>query len=173
MCAPRAPHPYSLTQINPASIILLPALTSKQECAVPHLIRSISKLFIIILIGTSLVSGGLSQSGRTRPKVAPPRSPANEPPPVINVPAAAAVAKQEQAGTTSRFVLRNGITVIINEHHSAPIAALVARFKASPIDEPWSLSARAKLIDRILLRGTLQRPGNRAVSDLRTLGASI
>jgi zinc protease len=140
---------------------------------VPHLIRSNSKLFIIILIGTSLVSAGLSQSGRTRPKVAPPRSPANEPPPVINVPAAAAVAKQEQAGTTSRFVLRNGITVIINEHHSTPIAALVAHFKASPLDEPWSLSARAKLIDRILLRGTLQRPGNRAVSDLRTLGASI
>ena len=139
----------------------------------PHLIRSISKLFIIILIGSSLVSAGLSQSGRTRPKVAPPTSPANEPPPVINVPAAAAVAKQEQAGTTSRFVLRNGITVIINEHHSTPIAALVARFKASPLDEPWSLSTRAKLVDRILLRGTLQRPGNRAISDLRALGASI
>jgi len=70
-------------------------------------------------------------------------------------------------------VLRNGITVIINEHHSTPIAALVAHFKASPLDEPWSLSARAKLVDRILLRGTLQRPGNRALSDLRALGASI
>jgi zinc protease len=83
------------------------------------------------------------------------------------------VAKQEQVGTTSRFVLRNGITVIINEHHSTPLAALVARFKAGPSDEPWSLSAAARVVDRMILRGTILRPGNRALSDLRALGATI
>src|SRR5262245_61932703 len=128
---------------------------------------------VVILLTASLASPALAQSGRTRPKVAQPNAPTNEPPPVINVPAAAAVAKQEQVGTSSRFVLRNGITVIINEHHSTPLAALVARFKAGSLDEPWALSPTARLVDRMILRGTTQRPGNRALSDLRALGASI
>ncbi|HKA23206.1 MAG TPA: pitrilysin family protein [Blastocatellia bacterium] len=132
----------------------------------------ISKVVIIILTA-SLAFPAFAQSGRTRPKVAQPNAPTNEPPPVINVPAAAAVAKQEQVGTTSRFVLRNGITVIINEHHSTPIAAMVARFKAGSVDEPWALSPPARLVERLILRGTIQRPGNRALSDLRALGASI
>src|SRR5215813_11243765 len=135
--------------------------------------RFISKLLVIILITTTLTSPAVSQSGRTRPRVAQPAPPANQPPPVINVPAAAAVAKQEQVGTTSRFVLRNGMTVIINEHHSSPLAAFVARFKAGSVDEPWALSAPARLVERMILRGTIQRPGNRALSDLRALGASI
>ena len=136
-------------------------------------IRFISKPLIILLVITSLVVPAVSQSGRTRPKVAQPNAPTNEPPPVIKVPAAAAVAKQEQVGTSSRFVLRNGITVIINEHHSTPLAALVARFKAGSLDEPWALSPPARLVERMILRGTTQRPGNRALSDLRALGASI
>src|SRR5215813_7493941 len=135
--------------------------------------RFISKLLVIILITTTLTSPAVSQSGRTRPRVAQPAPPANQPPPVINFPAAAAVAKQEQGGTTWRFVLRNGMTVIINEHHSTPIAALVARFKAGALDEPWSLSAPARLVNRMILKGTILRPGNRALSDLRALGASI
>jgi len=65
------------------------------------------------------------------------------------------------------------MTVIINEHHSTPIAALVARFKAGSLDEPWALSAPARLVERMILSGTIQRPGKRALNDLRALGASI
>jgi predicted Zn-dependent peptidase len=35
------------------------------------------------------------------------------------------------------------------------------------------MSAAAKLVERMVLRGTVQRPGDRAVADLRALGASI
>jgi zinc protease len=70
-------------------------------------------------------------------------------------------------------VLRNGITIIISEHHSTPIAAAVARFKARPTDEPWSMSAAGRVMERMILKGTVLRPGDRAVTGLRALGASI
>lgn len=128
---------------------------------------------IFILITTTLVGPALSQSGRGRPKIPQPSTTTSQPPPVINVPAAAAVIKQEQAGTTSRFVLRNGITIIISEHHATPIAAAVAYFKAGILDEPWSMSGTHQLVERMIFNGTVLRPGDRAVADLRALGASL
>src|SRR4030095_9013548 len=111
-----------------------------------------------------LAGPALPQSGRGRPKVPQPPATTNAQPPLsISIPAAAAVTTKEQIGTSSRFVLRNGITVIISEHHSTPIAAAVARFKARPIDEPWSMSAAGRLMERLILKGTLLRPGDRAV----------
>ena len=134
--------------------------------------KSAIKVFAIIT-ATMLAAPAFSQSGRGRPKVPQPSSTTSQPAPVINVPAAAAVTSKEQVGTTSRFVLRNGITVIISEHHSTPIAAAVARFKAGALDEPWSLSAVARLVGRMILKGTVLRPGDRSVADLRGLGASV
>ena len=131
------------------------------------------KFFAIITV-TMLAGPALPQSGRGRPKIPqPPASTTAQPPPTISIPAAAAVTNKEQVGTSSRFVLRNGITVIISEHHSTPIAAAVARFKARPIDEPWSMSAVGRVIERMILKGTVLRPGDRAVADLRAIGASV
>ena len=138
-----------------------------------YLKRSISAISIISLITITSAAPALSQSGRGRPKVPQPSSSTSPPPPVINVPAAAAVTRQEQSGTLSRFVLRNGITVLISEHHSTPIAAAVAYFKAAAQDEPWSMSAVARLTARMILKGTVLRPGDHAVSDLRALGATL
>lgn len=138
-----------------------------------YLKRSISTISIVSLITITSAAPALSQSGRGRPKVPQPSSSTTPTPPVINVPAAAAVTRQEQSGTLSRFVLRNGMTVIISEHHSTPIAAAVAYFKAGIQDEPWSMSAVARLTARMILKGTVLRPGDQAVSDLRALGASF
>ncbi|MEK6405870.1 MAG: pitrilysin family protein [Acidobacteriota bacterium] len=128
---------------------------------------------ILILVTTTLAAPGLSQSGRGRPKIPQPSPTTSQPPPVISVPPAAAVIKQEQVGTTSRFVLRNGITIVISEHHATPIAAAVAYFKAGALDEPWSMSGTQQLVERMIFNGTVLRPGDRALGDLRTLGASI
>jgi zinc protease len=134
---------------------------------------SITAFLIIALVTTTLATSAFSQSGRTRPKVAQPSSTTTSQPEPIKIPETAAVIKQEQAGTTSRFVLRNGITVIICEHHATPIAAAVAYFKAGAADEPWSTSGNAQLIERMIMDGTILRPGDRAVADLRALGASL
>jgi len=119
-----------------------------------------------------MVPVALSQSGRGRPKVPQPSPSASQPQP-IKIPAAAAVIKQEQSGTTSRFVLQDGITVIINEQHNAPIAAAEVYFKVSQLDESFSMSATRRLLQHMLLRGTVLRPGDRALADLRAIGALI
>ena len=132
---------------------------------------SITVLSIIILITTILPNPANSQSGRGRPRVA---TPANtEPPKPVNVPAAAVVVKQEQAGTTSRFVLQNGMTVIINEQHATPIAALVACFKAGALDEPEGMTGVARLVQNMIFKGTATRPAGKALSDLRAIGGLI
>ena len=131
------------------------------------------KAFSIITLTTTLLAPALSQSGRGRPKVPQPSPTTTTQPQPINVPAEAAVVKQEQAGTTSRFVLRNGITVVISEHHATPIAAAVAYFKAGATDDAWSMSGAAQLLERMILKGTVLRPADRAIADLRALGASI
>lgn len=135
------------------------------------------KAFSIVTIATfitlTLITPAMSQSGRGRPKVPQPSPTTTTQPQPINVPAEAAVVKQEQAGTTSRFVLRNGITLVISEHHAAPIAAAVAYLKAGALDEPWSMSGSARLVERMILKGTALRPADRAVADLRAIGASV
>ena len=128
--------------------------------------------FFAVITATMLATPALAQSGRGRPKVPPPSSTTSQPAPEIKVPAAAAVASKDQIGTTSRFVLRNGITIIVSEHHATPIVATVASFKANAVDEPWSMSGLARLVGRLILRGTVLRPGDNAISDLRALGAS-
>ncbi len=91
----------------------------------------------------------------------------------MNVPTAAAVVKQEQAGTTSRFVLQNGMTVIINEQHATPIAALVACFKVGALDEPEGLTGVARLAQNMIFKGTTTRPAGKALNDLRAVGGLI
>ena len=127
---------------------------------------------IIILLATTLAGPARSQSGRGRPRVPQP-SPTTAQPQPINVPASAAVIKQEQAGTTSRFVLRNGMTVVISEQHATPIMAAVACFKTGALEDSGLMNGASQLLQRMILKGTTQRPGDRAVADLRALGASI
>ncbi|HTG14875.1 MAG TPA: pitrilysin family protein, partial [Blastocatellia bacterium] len=74
--------------------------------------------------------------------------------------------KQEQSGNVSRFLLRNGITVIISEQHSATIAASVACFKVGTRDEPEALTGVTRLIEHALM-GSTRRP----VTELRSMGA--
>jgi zinc protease len=135
--------------------------------------RSSTVFSLIILSVTIVTNTVLAQSGRGRPKVSPPPTPASTAAPEpINIPATAAVIKQEQAGTLSRFVLRNGLTLVISEQHSTPIAAAVAYFKADPLDGTDAASVR-RLLARTTLGGTELRPDGRSVAELRALGAEI
>ncbi|HKP85826.1 MAG TPA: pitrilysin family protein [Blastocatellia bacterium] len=129
---------------------------------------SILALSIITLISTLLPGAARSQSGRGRPRVPTPN--ADTAPQPVNVPASAVVVKQEQVGTTSRFVLQNGMTVIINEQHATPIVALAACFKTGALDEPEGMTGVARLTQRMILRGAR---GGKAPADMRAIGALI
>jgi len=82
------------------------------------------------------------------------------------------VIKQEQAGTTSRFVLHNGMTVVINEQHATPEVAAVTCFKSSQLED-WRSRGAATLIQRLILNRTVDHPGEHALIELRALGASF
>ena len=122
-------------------------------------------LSIIVLAAAMLPGLSRSQSGRGRPKVPSPGPETPQPTP-ITIPAATSVVKQEQSGNVSRFLLRNGITVIISEQHSATIAASVACFKVGTRDEPEALTGVTRLIEHALMGGT-----RRPVTELRSMGA--
>jgi zinc protease len=128
----------------------------------------ILSLSITALITTLLPGSARSQSGRGRPRVPTPSSDAAPPP--VNVPAAAVVVKQEQSGATSRFELRNGITIIINEQHATPIAAIAACFKTGAMDEPEAMTGIARLVQRMILRGG--RVG-KSPADMRAIGGLV
>ncbi|HSB07964.1 MAG TPA: pitrilysin family protein [Blastocatellia bacterium] len=130
---------------------------------------SITVFSTIFLAITLSVESGLSQSGRGRPKISPPQPPASKLEPV-NIPANTAVIKQEQSATTSRFVLKNGITVVISEQHSTPIVAAVAYFKAGAVEASDPRFVR-RLLAQMVAKGTVLRPGDRIAADLRSLGA--
>ncbi len=127
-------------------------------------------LSIIVLITAMMPDRANSQSGRGRPKPST-RTPPGPPPPPAKVPERTAVVKSEQSGTTSRFVLANGMTVIINEQHAMPLAAIAAYFKAGYRDEPDTSPGLARLLSTMMFRGTNSRPPGRTASDTRALGA--
>lgn len=129
-------------------------------------------LFSAVSLATTLPGAALSQSGRGRPKVPQPSSTPSSSQPVV-VPAATMVTKQEQAGTTSRFVLHNGMTVVISEQHATPEVAAVTCFKSSQFEDWRNNYVAAAVIRRLILNGTVQRPGEHALIELRALGASF
>ncbi len=134
-----------------------------------HQVKSIIAVLSIIsfISSFSLVS---AQSGRSRPRI-PTREPAAPPPPPPKVLETVAVVNQERAANISRFVLKNGMTVIIAEQHAAPIAAAVACFKAGASVESDTTRGFAHLLQRMIFRGTEARPADQALKQLHGLGA--
>jgi zinc protease len=128
----------------------------------------LSFVSIITLMITSLAGTIKAQSGRTRPRVPTPGTNAPTPVEPVKIPAAAVVVKQEQLGSASRFVLQNGVTIIIKELHSAPLVAVQASFPAGANQEPETQTGIARLLQRMVLKGTVLRPN--ALQDMRALG---
>src|SRR5215813_13716967 len=122
---------------------------------------------LLILISSSAVA----QSGRGRP-VTPTRE--TTPPPVapapVLVPEATSIVKREQAGNLSRFILKNGITVLIHERHAYPMATVVAYFKTQ---ETWATKSAAAILPKVMMRGTQFRSGEQIMNEMRALGCLI
>ncbi|HKQ05789.1 MAG TPA: pitrilysin family protein [Blastocatellia bacterium] len=125
----------------------------------------------ITLILTSLAGLAAAQSGRTRPRVPTTPGTSTTPAEPVKIPAAAVVVKQEQVGSASRFVLQNGVTVIIKELHSTPLVALEASFAAGAGQEPEAETGIARLLQRCVLKGTTLRP--KALEELRAVGGIL
>ncbi len=129
----------------------------------------VSLVSLSVLFSSTLMAPLFAQSGRGRPKV-PVREPAQPPPPPPQVPAAAALAKKEQVNNLSRFVLQNGLTVVISEQHSAPLAAAAACFKVGAFGENETTQGASRLLAKLLFGGSIGKAAERSTAALRALG---
>jgi zinc protease len=123
--------------------------------------------FVVLLLITALPGALLAQSGRRRPPV-PTTETAAPPPPPVTVPESTVVTKQEQIGDISRFVLRNGMTVIVNEMHALPQVTVLAYVKLGRVEGLGLDTARA--LEYALPRATESRPAGAVARDIAKLG---
>jgi zinc protease len=124
-------------------------------------------LILSCLLLFVLTHSAVAQSGRGRP-VTPSRETTPQPTPApVLVPEATSIVKREQAGNLSRFVLKNGITVLIHERHAYPTAAVVAYFK---IPETEATTSAAALLPKMMMRGTPFRSGEQLINEARAIG---
>src|SRR5262245_4419707 len=99
------------------------------------------KITISIIELFSLISAlALAQSWRGRQPTQPPPKPTPKPnmpsTSVIGVPDGGKLADHKLDGSISRAVLRNGLTVIIRERHSAPLVAVNVSVKGGLVNDP-------------------------------------
>jgi zinc protease len=121
----------------------------------------LARFLICVLLVPAAALPIVGQSGRGRPKTAPPAR--TEAPLPVRVPASAAVLAKEQRGVTSRFLLKNKLAVLISEKHSSPAAAVVTCFKASRAAE--LIPGASDLVGRLLT--------NRMAARARSLGGIL
>ncbi|MCS6807116.1 MAG: insulinase family protein [Acidobacteriota bacterium] len=130
---------------------------------------------------------GLAQSGRQRPAIRPrptepEKQPAEKTPEKAPEPSAEPNTGAIAAGgqivkrafdpktATMRFLLKNGLTVLVREKYARPMVAIAAYVKAGRLNEPEGSWGVAQLVQRLLLHGTTRRPKTQAVRELRMLG---
>jgi zinc protease len=130
---------------------------------------------LLTLLLINLIS--FAQSGRGRqPTPPPPRPSRQQPPPqpaALNVPEGGKLVKQEIVGATARYTLKNGLTLIIRERHSVPLAAVVTYVKAGYFDEPDEVAGLAHLMEHMFFKGTPTRPLGSISTETRKLGGVL
>ncbi|MCS6816167.1 MAG: insulinase family protein [Blastocatellia bacterium] len=133
------------------------------------------------LIGITAFGGSsavMAQAGRRRQPPPPPKVEEKHTPPTEEKPAAPTVKKgaeiaeeltiPEQA--TTRVRLRNGLTLIVRERYRFPLVGIAVVVKTERSGQPAGI---ARLVGRLLFRGTSARPGLRALEELRALGGEL
>ncbi len=145
------------------------------------MIRRTGNLVALVVI-FSLLTGSpvaLAQSGRGRntPPPTPPKptTPKQNLPPttVLGVPEGGKAVRQELDNLTSRVDLRNGLTVLSRERHSAPLVAVNVTIKAGILTEPDEMAGIARLTQKAILRGTATRNGAAIEREVARLGGQM
>lgn len=135
---------------------------------------SVQKLAMFLVLVLLLPANALAQSGRGRAPAPPPPKPAPKPgvanPTVLGIPEGGKLTKQDLEGVTSRFALKNGLTVLVRERHSAPLAAINVRVKGGILSEPDEAAGIARLVHKAILRGTAARNGAVIDREIAKLG---
>lgn len=145
-------------------------------------------LLLILIVCYLQVGDTFAQSGRQRPRTEPPPRPTptkpSEPgktetptkstnetsrPTKILVPAGAALIKEEHAGVTSRYLFKNGLTLVVREDHSVPIVGSAIYVKSGAASEPEGQAGIARVVARLV--GETSQTVQANLRELRKNGA--
>lgn len=145
------------------------------------MIRRTGNLVAFVVIFSLLIGSpvALAQSGRGRntPPPTPPKptTPKQNLPPttVLGIPEGGKAIRQELDNLTSRVDLRNGLTVLSRERHSAPLVAVNVTIKAGILTEPDEMAGIARLTQKAILRGTATRNGAAIEREVARLGGQL
>ena len=78
------------------------------------------------------------------------------------------------ASSAQQWVLPNGLTVIVQEDHSAPVASVQAWIGTGSVDEDEHLGAGlSHLLEHMLFKGTQTRPANAIAQAVQDVGGYI
>jgi len=70
--------------------------------------------------------------------------------------------------------LPNGLTIIVKEDHSAPVASVQAWVKVGSIDEgSWMGAGLSHILEHMLFKGTQRRSGNQIAQEIQDAGGYI
>ena len=108
------------------------------------------------------------ETGKTEETPPPQQQPTNTGP----VPDGGKIVKQEGDGVNSRFVLKNGLTIIIHEAQSFPLAAIVTYVKAGSSSEDDSTKGISRLVSNLLYRKAVAS-GSDSTSAINQIGGSF
>src|SRR5216117_3376177 len=76
--------------------------------------------------------------------------------------------------TAQKWILPNGLTVVVQEDHSAPVASVQAWCATGSIDEDQHLGAGlSHILEHILLKGTKTRSTNEIAQKIQDVGGYI
>lgn len=125
-------------------------------------------LFVVIAIMGGTAAS--AQSGRGRKRVEPPPAPP-APEKQIVIPESGGLDKTETDGLNSRFVLKNGLTIVVSEDHSKSLMSIVACVKVGYANDSEAPSGLALVAAEMFWRGTISRGGIPAQTELQAIGA--
>jgi zinc protease len=135
-------------------------------------------IFTLISLFTINTFWAFGQSGRGRPAGAPPQpKPTTKPnvpgTTVLGIPDGGNLVKQDLDGSTSRFLLKNGLTTIIRERHSSPLVSVNVTVKAGRVNESDEMAGMAQLARLMILSGTAKRAGTAVEKEVARLGGML
>jgi len=77
------------------------------------------------------------------------------------------------AGPIQKFVLPNGLRLLVREDSRLPLVSMIATFKAGILAETPENNGVTKLCARVLIKGTTTRSAAQIVDEIESLGGSI
>ena len=117
----------------------------------------VSRRLSILLGGASLLAACAANPG-VQTVAPPPAEAAAAPAPAEPAPVSALV--EQVAIPHQKFVLDNGLTVIVHEDHKAPVVAISTWYNVGSKDEPKGKTGFAHLFEHIMFNGSENLPGD-------------